>query len=78
MSYSYQQSFNASQNALAKADRKAAKLAIAAQDRSQRGTNSYRPLNQTTPPGTVSPTVGHPWTQDPTYVAGIGSTATFL
>lgn len=76
MSYSYQKSFNAAQNALPKSQRKAAKLAnIAEIDRQQKGTNSYRPYNQFTAPGTVSPTQGHPWTIDPKYVSGIGITA---
>ena len=62
MSYSYQTSFNAAQNTLPKAQRKAAKLNnIAKIDRNQVGTPSYRPLNKIIGSGTVSPTPGHPW-----------------
>ena len=63
MSYSYQQVFNATLNALPKDQRRDYKLTnIAAVDRQQVGTPSYRTLNQYTSPGTVSPAVGHPWT----------------
>lgn len=76
MSYSYQQSFNATLDALPKADRRAYKLEnIAEVDRQQVGTNSYRPYNQFTDPGTTSPTVGRPWNLDPSYISGIGATA---
>jgi hypothetical protein len=76
MSYSYQQSFNATLNALPKDQRRDYKLAnIAAVDRQQVGTDSYRPYNQYTSPGEVAPTVGRPMDIDPKYVSGIGSTA---
>jgi hypothetical protein len=64
MSYSYKQVFNATINALPKSARKAYKLAnIAAKDRQQVGTPSYRILNQYTV--AVSPVVGHPWSTNP-------------
>ena len=64
MSYSYQQSFNATLNALPKDQRRDYKLAnIAAVDRQQVGTPSYREYNQYTSPGTVAPAEGRPWTK---------------
>jgi hypothetical protein len=76
MSYSYQTSFNATLDALPKSQRRDYKLTnIAKVDRQQVGTNSYRPYNQYTSPGTVAPTVGRPMTIDPKYVSGIGADA---
>lgn len=50
-------------NALPKSERGAYKLAnIASLERKKFGTNSFRPLDVYTPPGTVSPTTGQPWT----------------
>lgn len=69
-------SWNAILNALPKNQRKDYKLShIAGPERQKVGTNSYRPYNQYSSPGTHSPTVGHPWTKDPKYVSGIGATA---
>lgn len=75
MSYSYQRSFNAQMRALPKNQRKAAKLAIAASDRQQVSTPSYRPYNIFTPPGSTVPTVGRPMDIDPRYISGIGANA---
>jgi hypothetical protein len=78
MSYSYQQSFSAYMKTLTKAERRDFKLEqIAEVDRQQAGTPSYRPLNLYSPPGTVSPTVGHPWTLDSGWddTSGIGANA---
>ena len=70
---------NAIFNALTKAQRRDRKLGvIAAPDRQAVGTNSYRPYNQYTSPGTVSPTEPHPFTKDGNYVSGIGSTSIVL
>lgn len=64
MSYSYQKSFNAILNALPKDQRRDYKLAnIAAADRQQTGTPSFREYNEYTSPGTVAPTEGRPWTK---------------
>ena len=76
MSFSYQKVFNATINALPKAQRAAYKLnSISKKDRQQTGTNSYRPYNQYVAPGTKCPLVGRPYTKDPKYVSGIGATA---
>ena len=67
---------NAILNALPKDQRAAYKLAnIAAIEKQQVGTNSYRPYNQFSAPGTVAPTEGRPMTVDPKYISGIGATA---
>lgn len=72
----YQTVWNATLNALPKSQRKDYKLQnIAAPERQKKGTNSYRPYNQYTSPGTHSPTTGHPYTKDPKYVSGIGKDA---
>ncbi len=48
---------------LPKSERPALKLALAQIKRQAVGTTGYRPYNIYTPPGTVSPSTGHPWTK---------------
>lgn len=51
---------------LPKSERRNLKLADAQTKRQAAGDTTaiaYRPLNIYTPPGTVSPTPGHPWTK---------------
>jgi hypothetical protein len=49
-----------------KSERRDLKLALAAEKRQANGDSTkpyYRPYNQYTAPGTVSPETGHPWTK---------------
>jgi hypothetical protein len=49
-----------------KSERRDLKLALAADKRQAGGDTTkpyYRPYNQYTSPGTVSPETGHPWTK---------------
>ena len=45
-----------------KSERRDLKLAVAQAKRQTPDTNGYRQYNVYTPPGTVSPAVGRPWT----------------
>jgi hypothetical protein len=54
---------NGISNHLPKSERKALKLAVAQAKRQATGTTGYRLYNVYTPPGTKSPTTGHPWTK---------------
>jgi hypothetical protein len=54
---------NASYVGLTKAQKRDKKLALAAADRKAVGTYSYRQYNKYVAPGTVSPTVPHPFTK---------------
>ena len=70
---------NASFVGLTKAQKRDRKLGIiAAPDRQHVGSNSYRPYNQYTAPGTHSPTELHPFTLDTHWVSGIGANAVVL
>ena len=50
---------------LPKSERRDLKLALAETKRQAAGTQGFRPYNIYTPPGTVSPAEGHPWTKLP-------------
>lgn len=69
MSNSYQVSNKSAFAALTKAQRRAAKLAIAAENRLTKGLPSYRPYNQLSVPRSA-PAVGRPLGLDPAYDNG--------
>lgn len=55
---------NGISNHTPKSERRNLKLALAQSKRQAVGTNGYRQYNIYTPPGTVAPAEGRPWTKE--------------